>query len=169
MWGRDPAKTRELADSVGAAAYDDFSGLLDDVDAVSFSVPPHVQAELALTAAAAGRHLLLEKPIATSVEAADALVSAVRATGVSSVVFLTSCYTPERRDWITQMQAAGPWRGADAIWLASAFAEGSPFDTPWRHEKGALWDVGPHILAALTDGVGPISEVLRRRPRSQTT
>jgi predicted dehydrogenase len=58
------------------------------------------------------------------------------------------------------MQEEGPWRGADAIWLASAFAEGSPFDTPWRHEKGALWDVGPHILAALTDGLGPISEVL---------
>ena len=58
------------------------------------------------------------------------------------------------------MRKEGPWRGADAIWLASAFAEGSPFDTPWRHEKGALWDVGPHILAALTDGVGPITEVL---------
>jgi len=160
VWGRDRDKTRDLAGSVDATAYDDFSAMLDDVDAVSFSVPPHVQVELAMTAAAAGRHLLLEKPIATSPTAADALVNAVTAAGVSSVVFLTSCYTPERREWAGQMDKDGPWRGADAIWLASAFAEGSPFDTPWRHEKGALWDVGPHILAALTDGLGPISEVL---------
>ena len=160
VWGRDPAKTRELANSVGATAYDDFSALLDVVEAVSFSVPPHVQAELAVSAATAGRHLLLEKPIATSVEAADALVTAVANASVGSAVFLTSCYTPERREWSRRMQEAGPWRGAGAIWLASAFAEGSPFDTPWRHEKGALWDVGPHILAGLTDGVGPISEVL---------
>ena len=144
VWGRDRDKTRDLAGSVDATAYDDFSAMLDDVDAVSFSVPPHVQVELAMTAAAAGRHLLLEKPIATSPTAADALVNAVTAAGVSSVVFLTSCYTPERREWAGQMDKDGPWRGADAIWLASAFAEGSPFDTPWRHEKGALWDVGPH-------------------------
>ena len=50
VWGRDPAKTRELAEAAGATAYDDFRAMLDDVDAVSFSVPPHVQAELALTA-----------------------------------------------------------------------------------------------------------------------
>src|SRR3954447_4237701 len=160
VWGRDPAKTRELAESVGATPYDDFGAMLDDVPAVSFSVPPHVQAELAVTAASAGRHVLLEKPIATSLAAADALVAAISDAGVASAVFLTSCYTPERREWTQRMQAGGPWRGADAIWLTSAFGEGSPFDTPWRHEKGALWDVGPHILAALTDGVGPITEVL---------
>lgn len=160
VWGRDPDKTRELAQSVGAAAYDDFAAMLRDVEAVSFAVPPHVQAELALAAASAGRHLLLEKPIATSLAAAEALVEAVGAAAVNSVVFLTACYTPERREWARQMAADGPWRGADALWLASAFAEGSPFDTPWRHEKGALWDVGPHILAALTDGVGPVSDVL---------
>jgi predicted dehydrogenase len=160
VWGRDPAKTRDLAVSVGVTAYDDFEALLADVDAVSFSVPPHVQAELARTAASACRHLLLEKPIATTLAKADELVAAISDAGVSSVVFLTSCYTPERRQWAERMQQDGPWRGADAIWLASAFAEGSPFDTPWRHEKGALWDVGPHILAALTDGLGPITEVL---------
>ena len=160
VWGRDHDKTRDLAASVGATAYDDFAAMLDDVDAVSFSVPPYVQAELALVAASAGRHLLLEKPIATSLTAADAIVDAVTEAGVSSVVFLTSCYTPERREWAAQMEKNGPWRGADAVWLASAFAEGSPFNTPWRHEKGALWDVGPHILAALTDGLGPISDVL---------
>src|SRR3954447_23036919 len=99
VWGRDPAKTRELADHVGVPAYDDFGAMVSDVDAVSFAVPPHVQAELAVTAAAAGRHLLLEKPVAISVVAADALVAAVRDAGVKTVVFLTSCYTPERRDW----------------------------------------------------------------------
>ena len=59
---------RPLADAHGVRAYDDFDALLDDVDAVAFSVPPDVQAPLATRAARAGKHLLLDKPIALTRE-----------------------------------------------------------------------------------------------------
>ena len=64
VWGRDPVATETLASNHGATPYEDFDAFLADVDAVAFSVPPDVQADLAVRAARAGKHLLLEKPIA---------------------------------------------------------------------------------------------------------
>ena len=71
-------RRRRSRPSTACAAFDDLDELIAAVDAVAFSVPPNVQAELALPAAEAGRALLLEKPLALSVEAAERLVDAVR-------------------------------------------------------------------------------------------
>ncbi|HEX4728848.1 MAG TPA: Gfo/Idh/MocA family oxidoreductase, partial [Jatrophihabitans sp.] len=73
VWGRDQAKSDALAAEAGITAYRTPDELFADTDAVAFSVPPQVQAELALAAARQGKHLLLEKPIALSVEQADLL------------------------------------------------------------------------------------------------
>ena len=94
VWGRRPEAVRPLADEHGARAYEDFDALLDAVDAVAFSVPPDVQAPLATRAARAGKHLLLEKPIALARHDADELADAVAAAGVASVVFFTSRFQP---------------------------------------------------------------------------
>src|SRR3979490_147024 len=77
VWGRDPSKTAALATEFGAQPYADVDALLADVDALTFAVPPDVQAEIAVRAAKAGRHLLLEKPIATSIAAAERIEEAV--------------------------------------------------------------------------------------------
>src|SRR5262245_18156678 len=86
VWGRDPEATAALAAEHGAAAFtgeDAIDAFLDGVDAVAFSVPPYVQAPIATRAARAGKHLLLEKPVALSDPEADALVGAVDAAGVA--------------------------------------------------------------------------------------
>src|SRR4051812_19075638 len=54
VWGRDPAKAAALAAKHGVRAFDDLDELIAAVDAGALSVPPNVQAELALTAGAAG-------------------------------------------------------------------------------------------------------------------
>src|SRR5689334_11838880 len=92
VWGRDPAKAQAVADVHGVPAYGDFDRFLDAVDAVAFSVPPTVQADLAVRAAAAGKHLLLEKPLALGLDAANRVADAVAAAGVASVVFFTDRY-----------------------------------------------------------------------------
>jgi predicted dehydrogenase len=160
VWGRDPQKRDALAAEVGAPAFPSYDALLADVDAVTFAVPPQVQAELAMQAARAGRHLLLEKPVATDIAAAHALQRAGDEAGVATAVFVTARYTPERRQWAAELATGGPWRGAVALWLGAAFAPDSPFDTPWRHDKGALWDIGPHAVAAVEDALGPVEAVL---------
>ena len=64
VWGRDHAAAAAVAATYGSVVHDDFDAFLAEVDAVSFAVPPDVQPALALRAAAAGKHLLLEKPLA---------------------------------------------------------------------------------------------------------
>jgi predicted dehydrogenase len=159
VWGRNPDRTASLAASHGATAHSDFDAFLSDVDAVAFSLPPDVQSELAVRAAAAGKHLLLEKPVALSAASADALAAAVTAGGVASVVFFTARFQPDIRTWLAEV-AAAPWSGAHAVWLGSAVAGASPFNTRWRQREGGLWDLGPHALSVLTPALGPVLSVL---------
>ncbi len=164
VWGRDPASAAALAASCGATAHQDFGAFLDSVDAVAFAVPPHVQAPLAVRAARAGKHLLLEKPVALSVDDADRLVTAVDEAGVASIVFFTWRFNTEIRAWLTDEQARGGWSregwsGGAAIWLGTSLQQDNPFNTPWRREKGALWDLGPHLVGMLWACLGPVIEV----------
>jgi predicted dehydrogenase len=164
VWGRDPDAARALATAHGATAHADFDAFLDSVDAVAFAVPPQVQAPLAIRAAEAGKHLLLEKPVALSAEMADQLVGAVEKAGVASIVFFTWRFNPEIRAWRADEQARGGWRGGGwsggiAVWLGSSLQPDSPFNTPWRREQGALWDLGPHLVAMLWACLGPVTSV----------
>ncbi len=166
VWGRDPAKARALAAKHGVRAFDDLGELIAAVDAVAFSVPPNVQAELALPAAEAGRALLLEKPLALSVEAAERLVAAVRAP---TVVFFTFRLDPGLAAWYREEVDGRSWDGGSVLYLASIFEPGNPFgDSPWRRERGGLWDVGPHALSALLPALGRVERVAAvRGPRDE--
>ena len=74
---------------------------------MTFAVPPDVQAEIATRAAARGRHLLLEKPIATSVADALQLERAVADAGVASVVFFTRRFVPDTVAWLARAAEVG--------------------------------------------------------------
>jgi predicted dehydrogenase len=159
VWGRNFEAAAALAASFGATAKPDFDEFLNQVDAVAFAVPPDVQNQLAIQAAAAGKHLLLEKPVALSADAADALAAAVEAAGVSSIVFFTARFQAATRAWLGSVTEAGGWAGGSAIWLGSVYSPSSPFNTPWRREKGGLWDLGPHAISMLWPILGPVQHV----------
>ncbi|MFI1920986.1 MULTISPECIES: Gfo/Idh/MocA family protein [unclassified Streptomyces] len=161
VWGRRPEAAKELADRHGTRAYDDVDALLTDVDAVAVALPPDVQAQLAVRAAGAGCHLLLDKPVAATVPGARAVVRAVREAGVASVVFFTTRFLPEAGDWIAEQAETGGWFTGHAEWLGDVFhgTGDHPFATPWRGEKGALWDVGPHALSVLLPVLGDVRRV----------
>jgi predicted dehydrogenase len=157
VWGRDLAKAKAVGAQYDVPGYADLDALLGEVDAVSFALPPDVQVPLAVGAAEAGKHLLLEKPIALEVAGADRLVEAVRAAGVATVVFFTLRFYASTTSWLAQAArmrlagGAGSWIGARA---------GSPFDgSPWRDEHGALWDLGPHALSVFLPALGPVTAV----------
>ena len=159
VWGRDADKAAALGEEFGIGAYTEFTEFLSHVDAVAFAVPPDVQAELGARAAGAGKHLLLDKPIATSVADAQRLVEAVDRAGVSTVVFFTARFAETNRQWLETV-GGGAWEGAWARWIVSAFAPESPYaNSPWRREEGALWDVGPHVLSVLTAALGRVEAV----------
>jgi predicted dehydrogenase len=161
VWGRDPSKTAELATEFGAQPFADVDALLADVDALTFAVPPDVQAEIAVRAAEAGRHLLLEKPIATSVVAAERIEEAVARAQVASIVFFTRRFVPETSAWLQRVNDLGGWDCGRAEFAASALVDGGVFSSsPWRHDKGGLWDVGPHALSLLLPALGDVTAVV---------
>jgi predicted dehydrogenase len=160
VWGRSADAARELAEKHGARGFDGVDELIAEVDALTFAVPPDVQVPIALQAARAGKHLLLEKPIALTVEDADALVAAVDEAGVSTLVFLTNRFTPGIADWIEE-SSTGQWDGSVSTWIGSALSNpDSPYNaSEWRRTSGALWDVGPHALSMILPILGPVTGV----------
>jgi predicted dehydrogenase len=145
------------------------AAFLAAVDAVAFAVPPNVQAPIAVRAARAGKHLLLEKPIALSEADADSLVEAVEEGQVASVVFFTLRFRADVRAWLADINGQSGWTGAGAVWLGSSLLESSPFNTPWRREKGALWDLGPHAVSLLSAALGPVTSVIADAGLADTT
>lgn len=163
IWGRDAAKAAAAGEPHGVPGYDDFDALLAEVDALAFAVPPMVQDGLALRAAEAGKHLFLEKPVALDLAAADALVAAVEARGLSTVVFFTARFVPAWEAWLEETIASRP-AGGRADWFSHQVGADNPFAaSPWRRENGALWDVGPHQLAQLIPALGPVVGVAGSR------
>jgi predicted dehydrogenase len=170
VWGRRAEAAAALAKSHGTRPYDDLDALLADVDAVAIALPPAIQAELAVRAADAGRHLLLDKPVATSVDDACRVAEAAERSGVASVVFFTLRFDTTAAAWIAQQAVAGGWFAGRADWHGSVFTSGdSPYAaSPWRREKGGLWDVGPHALSVLLPVLGDATEVTAVRGPEDT-
>lgn len=161
VWGRDRGKTTDLAAQLGTRAYPDVDALLADVDALTFAVPPDVQCDLAIRAAEAGRHILLEKPIATSVASAERLEEAVSRANIGSIVFFTRRFVPEAAAWLQSASEQGGWDCGRAEFASSALVDGGAFaNSPWRHTKGALWDIGPHALSMLYPLLGDVVAVV---------
>ncbi len=159
VWGRDAGRAASLAGELRCRATTDLVALLSDVDAVSVALPPDVQARVAESAAAAGRHLLLDKPVALDVPAAESVAAAARSAGVASVVFFTARFSPGLAPWWDQLSRGG-WGVATYVEMGSIFTPGSPYaGSRWRRERGALWDVGPHALATLEPALGPVETV----------
>jgi 2-desacetyl-2-hydroxyethyl bacteriochlorophyllide A dehydrogenase len=77
--------SRDLGASLSATSYPSYEALLDrpDVDAVLLSVPNYLHRDLALQAAARGKHVLLEKPLAITMQEASDIVSGCKRHGVA--------------------------------------------------------------------------------------
>ncbi|WP_067507929.1 Gfo/Idh/MocA family protein [Actinoplanes sp. TFC3] len=164
VWGRNPEKATELAEQHGAKAYADIDALIAGVDAVAVALPPDVQADIALRAARAGKHLLLDKPVAFTAEAADEIVAAAKENNAAGVVFFTRRFMPQIDDFLAGVTATGGWLEARVDHLGSIFNEGNPFgESVWRKESGGLWDVGPHATALVLPVLGPVEKVTALR------
>ncbi|NLU70203.1 Gfo/Idh/MocA family oxidoreductase [Streptomyces sp. HNM0574] len=173
VWGRRPEAAEPLAARLGTRAYPSPDALFADCDAVAIAVPPDVQAPLAVRAAEAGCHLLLEKPVATTEDGARAVAEAVERTGVSAVVFFTLHFTRATGAWLaeaTSRAATDGWTVGRAEWLSPVFAgSDSPYAaSAWRRERGALWDIGPHALSVLMPVLGDVGSVRAVRGSGDT-
>lgn len=160
VWARREAAARALAAAHDTQAYTDLDEMFGQVDAVAFAVPPAAQAELGVRAARSGKHVVLEKPIASDVAGAEGLTEAITAARVASLVMLTLRYADYTRTWLAEIDAAGEFSGGGARWLSGALLGQTYRDSAWRHEQGALADIGPHAIDLLDASLGEVTEVL---------
>ena len=85
---RTPERLRRFTSEHGGTGYQDYRELLADpaVDAVCIVLPNHLHAEAAIAAARAGKAVMVEKPMTSTLADADAIVDVVRETGAPFMV-----------------------------------------------------------------------------------
>lgn len=92
---KSPDRAQELAGRYGAKLYPDLDRLLAEVDAVDICTPTHLHHEMVLQAAARGKHVICEKPLARSMAQAQAMMAACEAAGVKLLVAHVVRFFPE--------------------------------------------------------------------------
>lgn len=157
VWARRPEASAELAATHGVPSFARLEELFDSCEAVAFSVPPDVQADLGVRAARAGKAVLLEKPLAMDLDGARRLAGAIAEAGVASQMVFTLRYSEAARAFLERARGLEVFGGHGSF--VSSVLNGGPFATPWRLERGALLDLGPHIVDLLDAALGRVVEV----------
>ena len=122
----DPALAAAVADRFGTTAATSAEALLAlrDVQAVFIAVPHHLHTPLAIQAAEAGRHVIVEKPLARTLAEAEELAAAVRRAGVTGTVCFPQRFEPhvEHARRLVSEGALGEVTGALAVYFADKAA-----------------------------------------------
>jgi predicted dehydrogenase len=125
----------------------------DDVDAVAVATPVGTHAPIGLAALRAGKHVLMEKPLARSVREAEELVAAAEQAGRTLMVDHTFIYS-------------GPVRKMKEIIDAGELGQLYYLDSVrinlglFQHDVNVVWDLAPHDLSIMDYLVGRLPKSL---------
>ncbi|MGI6854884.1 Gfo/Idh/MocA family protein [Mesorhizobium sp. 1B3] len=159
-------RRRDFADRFPFPLCDKLETILDDpsVDAVLVLTPPNTHLDVAGRCAAAGKHVLLEKPVETTTARAGQLIGACRRAGVTLGIVLQHRFRP------AAMQLAGLLRdgelgaivGCSAVirlWRPQSYYDEPGRGTLARDGGGVLMSQGIHTLDLMLSLAGQIAEV----------
>lgn len=153
----DLARATTLVNSLnGVEAVDDLRQVLEDstVEAVLVATPPASHLEVAMAAIEAGKHVLVEKPLASSYADGRALVNAADEQGVVLMCDHTYCYTPavQRIRELLHAGVLGELQFVDSVRINLGLVQ---------RDVNVLWDLAPHDLSILDfilpDGCTPLA------------
>jgi predicted dehydrogenase len=151
----DRAQAHSVAQALGCAEFPDFASLIDEgIEAVTIAAPTHVHHEIALACIARGIHVLVEKPIASTIEEGRAIVAAARRAGVTLMVGHVERFNPA----VQAIKDA--LRGEDI--LSIAITRVGPFP-PRMSNVGVVIDLAVHdidLIRWFTD-----SEIIEVQPQ----
>src|SRR4051812_45193918 len=84
-----------VSNALGCPGYSEIEGLLSaGIDALTIAAPTHLHIELAMAAIERGVHVMVEKPIASSVEEGNAIIAAARRAGITLMVGHVERFNP---------------------------------------------------------------------------
>lgn len=121
----------------------DLDEVMDRIDAVLVATPPVDHVDVTLRALNAGKHVLVEKPLATSVADAEAMVAAAHANNVHLVVGHTFEYNPAVRQLrdIIRSGELGRVLYVDSARLSLGL---------YRRDVNVIWDLAPHDISIVS-------------------
>jgi predicted dehydrogenase len=142
-------RARLVAERYGAASHtNDYRSVLDNpnVTAVSIATPDHLHKEVAVAAAQAGKHILVEKPLATTVPEAEAIIQAADSSGVKLMVDFHNRVNPP------MVNANAAIRGGeigDPAYVYARLSNTTEVPTEmlrWASQSSALWFLASHMF-----------------------
>lgn len=165
--GRDMAKTRDFAALYHVKPYCDLEEMIarEGVQALTLCTPHPLHADHAVKAANAGVHVLVEKPLAVTLEDCDAILNAAKAHGVQvGVISQRRFYTPCKRvkQAIDDGKIGRPILGSVTMygWRDEAYYRSDPWRGSWKDEGGGvLVNQAPHQLDLLHWYMGEVDEL----------
>jgi predicted dehydrogenase len=150
----------------GCRAEPDLGALLarPDVEVVCVCVPSGLHAVIGVQAAKAGKHLVVEKPIDVSLEAADRLIDAARAAGVALTVISQHRFDPGLIELkrLLDEQALGRLVLGEAStkwYRTQAYYDSAAWRGTYAMDGGSLMNQGVHYVDLLRWCMGPPAEV----------
>jgi predicted dehydrogenase len=145
----DEARGRSIAERYGARSH---TTRLEDVlanpevHAVSVATPDHAHRDVAVACARAGKHLLVEKPLATNVGDAEAIVAAAEASGVVLMVDFHNRVNPPMVA-AREAVARGDLGTPSYVYARLSNTIAVPQDMlKWSGRSSALWFLGSHMV-----------------------
>jgi predicted dehydrogenase len=165
VYSRTAEHARAFAGRHGIASWStDLAGTLarDDCDVVDVCLPNHLHAQVAIAAAGAGKHVIVEKPLCLTLAEADAMIAACAAHDRKLMYAEELCFAPkyERVRALVREGAVG-----SVYFLRQCEKHSGPhsswFYDPAQSGGGALMDMGCHGFGwcrwMLGDGRRPVS------------
>jgi predicted dehydrogenase len=139
----------------------DANNLFDDasIDAVYISTPVSTHYQLVKRALESGKHVLVEKPLATTVEQAESLATLAAAKGLTLMVGHTFVFSPPVRKVkeLIDSGVIGPIYYVETTRVNLGL---------FQKDVSVLWDLGPHDLSILTYWLGEVPIQVSARGRS---
>ncbi len=134
-----------------------------DLDAIIVSTPPDTHEEIAVAALRAGKHVLVEKPMANSIKACRQMLEAARESGTVLTTGFNHRYFPAVKA-LKEAVETGAIGQLSYVRGFTGHTGLSEFNSTWMYSKdvmggGALFDNGIHMIDLIHHIMGPISSV----------
>jgi UDP-N-acetyl-2-amino-2-deoxyglucuronate dehydrogenase len=161
-----PGAAAAFAAARGCRAEPDLGALLArrDVEVVCVCVPSGLHAAIGIQAAKAGKHLVVEKPIDVSLDAADRLIDAARTAGVALTVISQHRFDPGLVELRRLLDGGALGRlvlgEASTKWYRTQdYYDSAAWRGTWAMDGGSLMNQGVHYVDLLRWCMGPPAEV----------
>ncbi|PTQ57357.1 MAG: NADH-dependent dehydrogenase [Candidatus Carbobacillus altaicus] len=146
IYDDDSARGRKAAETFGGAFYTDYAALLADVDVVIVTAENARHTPFVLSAAERKKHILVEKPIATTVADAEAMIAAAKRHGVVLFTAFPVRYSPAIRRLKAFIEAGEIGRVLAIKSTNRGQNPGGWFNDPRLSGGGAVMDHTVHLV-----------------------